>query len=95
MALTACFASGHFPYNDAFLTYYRKSTKNPKSLTELTDLVIEVFDGTNLRPGTVVLLGSVSHLHRVGVSLYAKDWVTSVARLKKKWGGFRFVRSSP
>jgi hypothetical protein len=25
-----CYASGLSPYNDAFLVYYRKSTKNPE-----------------------------------------------------------------
>jgi hypothetical protein len=65
------------------------------SLMELADLVVEVFDGTNLKPGTVVLLGSVSHLHRVGVSLYARDWVTCITRLEKKWGGNSGVSGYP
>jgi hypothetical protein len=29
-SLRKCAASGLSPYNDAFLTYYSKSTKNPK-----------------------------------------------------------------
>ncbi len=36
-----CFASGFSPYNDAFFTYYRKSTKKPKSWV-IWDLDLEI-----------------------------------------------------
>jgi hypothetical protein len=57
------------------------------SLVELTDMVVEVLEGINLKPGTVILMGSTTHLHRVGVSMYAGDWASCVERLEQKWGG--------
>ncbi len=57
------------------------------SLVELTDMVVEVLEGINLKPGTLILMGSTTHLHRVGVSMYAGDWATCVERLEQKWGG--------
>ena len=65
------------------------------SLVELTDMVVEVLEGVSLRPGTVILLGSASHLHRVGVSIYARDWVTCISRLEQKWGGVQICPVIP
>ncbi len=54
------------------------------SLVELTDMVVEVLEGINLKPGTLILMGSTTHLHRVGVSMYAGDWASCVERLEQK-----------
>jgi hypothetical protein len=37
-------------------------------------------------PKTVILLGPFAYLHRVGIGIYAHDWITSVWRLEQKWG---------
>jgi hypothetical protein len=42
---------------------------------KLTDMVLEVLEGMSLNPGTVLLLSSISYLHKVGESLSAKEWV--------------------
>ncbi len=42
---------------------------------KLTDMVLEVLEGMSLKQGTVLLLSSISYLHKVGESLYAKEWV--------------------
>ena len=44
------------------------------SLKELTELALEVFSGFKFPAGSVLLIGSATHLHRVGVTLYALDW---------------------
>ena len=45
------------------------------SLDELCDLVQEVFGENRFPPGSVICLGSASHLHRVGLTIYAQDWI--------------------
>ena len=64
---------------------------NP-SLVELVDLLLEIFDRNNIPDGSVVLFGAVSYLHRVGVSVYAREWVHTVGRLSRRWPN---VRSGP
>jgi hypothetical protein len=64
-------------------------------LDELGDMVFETLEGVNLRPGTVLLIGSASHLHRVGVSLYARDWNSCVAKIEQKWGGIQICPLVP
>jgi hypothetical protein len=48
------------------------------SFTELADIFCEIFDGRKIAPGTCVLLGFLSHLGRVGgsiyASIYAQEW---------------------
>ena len=43
-------------------------------LGELTDFVIELFENQKFPAGSVICLGSASHLHRVGLTLYTLDW---------------------
>jgi hypothetical protein len=50
-------------------------------------MVMEVLEGISLKPGTLILLGSTTHLHRVGVSMYAGEWASCVEKLEQKWGG--------
>jgi len=53
---------------------------NP-SLMELVDLLAEIIDRRHLPDGSVLLLGSVTFLQRVGVSVYAREWTKVVGRL--------------
>ena len=55
-----------------------------RNLLELADLVIEIFDSSKFPPGSVICVGSVSHLHNIGVTLYAQDWQRCVDSLKKQ-----------
>jgi len=64
-------------------------------LHELVDLLMEVFDRKNLPDGSVVLLGSVSHLHRVGVGSYSKEWTQVVSRLGRRWPNIRVCPLAP
>jgi len=52
-------------------------------LIELTDIILEIFKTGRLYPGSVICLGSATHLHRVGATSYASDWNICVARLNK------------
>jgi len=57
------------------------------SLLELSDILQEVFAGAPLPPGTVIVMGSGSHLYRVGASAYASDWLRVMNSLAAKWKG--------
>jgi hypothetical protein len=60
--------------------------ENP-SLIELANIFIEVMEGKTLRPGTCILVGSLSHLSRVGVEAYTAEWRVCVHMLASKWSG--------
>ena len=55
------------------------------SLTELKDIVIEMFKGVNFPPGSLILMGSASHLDSHGVTIYAIEWTGLVSELAKKF----------
>ncbi len=57
------------------------------SLPELVDFAFEIFDSFRPPTGSVLMLGSPSHLHSVGTSAYATDWVDALARLETRWEG--------
>jgi len=56
------------------------------SLAELTGITLEILEGKKLAPGSVILVGSGTHLFRVGASAYAWEWTQCVARLQNKLG---------
>jgi len=64
-------------------------------LHELADMLMEIFDRKNLPDGSVVLVGSVSHLHRVGVGSYSREWTQVVARLGRRWPNIRVCPLAP
>jgi hypothetical protein len=55
------------------------------SLTDLSAIALEVLERHTLVPGSVVLIGSASHLFKSSVSEYARDWVNTVGKLSAKW----------
>jgi hypothetical protein len=59
------------------------------SLHELGNLLVELMDRRAFPDGSVLLISSVSHLHRVGAGLYAKEWNELVARLGHRWPNIR------
>jgi hypothetical protein len=60
--------------------------ENP-TLSELTDLAVEILEKVYLPAGTVLMLGSGSHLFKVGTSQYASDWISIRNRCSQKWPG--------
>ena len=56
-------------------------------LLELADLVIEIFDTKPFSPGSVICVGPASHLHRVGLTLYAQKWTACIERIGKRLSG--------
>jgi hypothetical protein len=60
-------------------------------LFELIDIFAEIMVNQKILPGTIILLGSLSHLAKVGASLYAGEWRTAVSMLQKRWGECRSV----
>jgi hypothetical protein len=61
---------------------------NP-NLHELVDLQMELLDGHGIPDGSIVLIGSSSHLHRVGTGAYAREWTQIVSRIGRKWPNLR------
>jgi hypothetical protein len=54
------------------------------SLREIADLAIEVLERQSIPPGTLLLLGSASHLQHVGTTIFAQDWCQIVELLSEK-----------
>jgi hypothetical protein len=54
------------------------------SLTELTDLALEVLERQSIPLGSILLLGSASHLYRAGTTVFTNDWSDSVCKLNEK-----------
>jgi hypothetical protein len=65
------------------------------SLGELIDFFLEIFCDTKLPAGSVVLIGSATHLHRSGTSLYAREWVNCIAKLTNRWPDLRIAPLLP
>ena len=61
---------------------------NP-TLIELSEFFDEIFGNTVLPEGTVLLVGSTSYLHRVGVGAYAREWTRLVGESGRRWPGVR------
>ena len=58
-------------------------------LLELTDLVIELFENQKLPPGSVVCIGSGSHLHKVDLTVYTMDWNRCIDILTRRISGIQ------
>jgi hypothetical protein len=54
------------------------------TLSELVELSFEIFEKNPLDAGSVILYGTASHLFRVGVSVYAQEWVELTTRVGAK-----------
>ena len=65
------------------------------SLLELSDFVTEIFDQNKFPPGSVICVGSVSHLHNVGLTIYARDWQHCVDNLTRKIAGVQICPLIP
>ena len=65
------------------------------SLHELVDVFCEIFEFKRPPNGSVLLVGSASHLHRVGSSFYCREWTQIVSRLNKQWPCLRVCPLTP
>jgi hypothetical protein len=57
------------------------------SLAELSGIFIEIMENKALKPGSCVLISSLSFLSKVGVSAYAAEWRICTNMLSSKWPG--------
>jgi hypothetical protein len=57
------------------------------SLTELANIFLEIMEYKTVKPGTCILLTSLSHLSRVGAAAYAAEWRVAVNMLVSRWAG--------
>ncbi len=65
------------------------------SLVELYEIACEVIGDVTLPEGSVLMFGTVSHLARNGISVYARDWTEVVARSSESWLGIRICPLIP
>ena len=55
------------------------------SLSELCGMAGEILDGRVLPPGALFLVGSASHLAKVGTTLYAMEWQSVCENFRTRW----------
>jgi len=67
---------------------------NP-DLHELFDFLFEIFERAMLPDGSMVLAGSVSYLHRVGTSYYAREWTQVVSKMGRRLPNVRVCPLPP
>jgi hypothetical protein len=65
------------------------------SLDEIADLAIEILERHFIPPGTIILLGSVSHLASVGTTIFATDWCNTIEKLRLKLRNAKIVPAVP
>ena len=65
------------------------------TLSELVDLAAEVLERNPIPVGTILLLGSASHLHNVGTSIYAIDWCEAITKLSEKLRNVKTLPTPP
>ena len=54
-------------------------------LHDLITFAFELFEKHVVSTGSIIMLGSATHLARVGPTCYAVDWTKCVQRVKSKW----------
>jgi hypothetical protein len=64
------------------------------SLDEIADLAIEI-ERHHIPPGTIILLGSVSHLINVGTTIFTTDWCNTIEKLRLKIRNAKIVPAVP
>jgi hypothetical protein len=65
------------------------------TLFELFETAKEILGNVTLPEGSVFMFGSVSHLSRMGTSLYAKDWTDITALTVETWHGSKICPLIP
>jgi hypothetical protein len=65
------------------------------SLDEIADLAIEILERHHIPPGTIILLGSVSHLINVGTTIFTTDWCNTIEKLRLNLRNAKIVPAVP
>jgi hypothetical protein len=65
------------------------------SLSELTNLSVELFGDVRFPEGSVFLYGTASYLSRVGTGIYAKEWLSVISNAERIWPGIRICPLIP
>jgi hypothetical protein len=64
-------------------------------LGKIDDLAIEVLERQSIPPGTLILLGSASHLKHVGTTIFVQDWCQIVELLSEKLRNVKVIPCIP
>jgi hypothetical protein len=65
------------------------------SIGEIADLAVEILERHPIPPGTVILLGSVTHLQNVGTTIFATDWCDTIDMLRTKLRNVKIIPGIP
>ncbi len=65
------------------------------SLEEIADLALEILERHPIPPGTVMVLGSVTHLQNIGTTLFATGWCDMVEKLRTKLRNMKVIPGIP
>ena len=65
-----------------------------RGIAELTDLFMEIFQGSILPNSTIVLLGSVTSMLQQGSSGYLFDWLACAKKIKGKVGKYQSLSAT-
>jgi hypothetical protein len=91
-----CFADQNFvPYICGNTGCVAVVQMEDATLSDLTDIAIEIMGKSTIPTGSVILLGSASHLFKVGTGMYAADWVAEVHRLELRFKNVNFCPLAP
>jgi hypothetical protein len=91
-----CFADQNFvPYICGNTSYVAVVRLEDATLSDLSAIAIEILGKSTIPPGSVILLGSASHLFRVGTGMYAADWVAEVHKLELRFKNVNFCPLAP
>ncbi len=84
--LIVCFADQNFaPSISGPVTCISVARMEDATLPDLATFAMELLDRNRPPPGSILMFGSATHLARCGSTIYAKDWVNLVARVKNTW----------
>jgi hypothetical protein len=65
------------------------------TLANLSAIAIEILNNHTIPAGSVIMIGSASHLFKVGASSYATDWVGEVGKLEHRFKNVNFCPLAP
>jgi hypothetical protein len=65
------------------------------TLANLSEMACEILNGHTVPAGSVFLIGSASHLFKVGTGTYPIDWVNEIRKLEQKFKNVSFCPLAP
>ena len=83
------------PSNEGSFTCIKTIRVEDASLANLSDTLVSTFRGWVIPAGSIILIGSASHLARVGTAAYAEDFLLASNTIRNCLGNQIYVRPAP